>query len=103
MGFPKVNSRFCTETRLPVAPNCLDQYEGQIGADFGNYDFKMSIVSTFKDPMSRQVAESTRVRKLEDQDRRGEAICLNSRLDWVKTAGVNLVPTIGVLKQTPAS
>ena len=83
--------------------HCQDKHEGEIGVDHGRFDFRMSVVHNYKDAMSRQAAESTRVRRLEDQDMVRESVCLNSRLDWVKTTGVKLIPTRGATKKTPSA
>ena len=78
-----------------------DVHGGIVGPDNGKFDYKMTVVRQYPSAMDRQVAEATRVRKLEDMDTRGEAICLNSRLDWVKTTRVNIPTAAGGRKEHP--
>ena len=61
----------------------------------------MIIMRCYRDPMTRQVSEGTNVRRLEVADESEDAICLNSRLDWVQTAKVNLVARRGEAKENP--
>ena len=81
----------------------MEWHDGVYGPDGGKFDYQMVKIKAFTDPMSRQVAEATHIRRLEAGDESEDVHCLNSRLDWVKTAWVSLVTTMGAIMETPAS
>ena len=69
----------------------IDCHGGEFGPEGGIWDYQMEVVKSFYDPMSRQVAEGTKIRWLEGEELGGKAICLNSRLDWLQSAKMKMI------------
>ena len=80
----------------------LDCHSGIIGQNGGIEDYRMIKLDTIRSSLRRQTEEGVRIRRLEEMDHQQKAVCLNSKLDFVKANIKTMVTHCGNVKETPS-
>ena len=74
-------------------------HEGVLGPDKGTQDFQMTKLRQWTKPLQRLTDEALLIKELEDMEEVGEAVCLNSKEDFMQSHKVTLTFGSGNCKE----